>query len=268
MIAGEVKVFVPGKGFLSPMELSLGDPVITLNQFSIAPATISSISTDHLLGKVCKVDSGAHSVLVTDDARFAYYSESFGHRSIAFNEIAKLTRDKTYSKNHYLPVLSWPEQSARRQSNSNLEYIARCLAYDRHDYSQEMLDIINNCSGADAIILVDMLEFWCSDDPGKGWFGRVQVKSRVHFIRDRVMREALAVVAVLAGYTCRVDDQALLISYESMPIPGSRPKNQKYYYSFEDTMVYNINASNLPILGMSNRRCFYLPCTSVLQNKL
>ena len=267
MIAGDVKIFVPGKGFLNPMELSVGDPVITLEQFKVLPGTITSISTDRVLGRLCRVDSGAHNVLVTEDARFAYYSEAFSHRLLAFNEIAKLTRDKTYSATHFLPVLSWPEQSPRRQTNADLEYVARSLAFSNKAHDSKMLSIINNCSGKDAIILVDMLEFWCSEQPGKGWFSRVQVKSRVHFIRDASIREALAVVAVLAGYTSRVEDVALFISYESMPIPGSRPKNEKYYYSFEDTMVYNINASNRPILGMSNRRCFYLPCTSVLQNK-
>ena len=129
--------------------------------------------------------------------------------------------------------------------------------------------MVNNMGGKDCTVLVDMLEFWVSVSPGAGWFGRAQVKTRNHPVRDKYFAEELAVICIRAGYTAALgmfDERtySLRVNYEPMPIPGSRPKNEKYRKEYFTGYVYNINSSNKSILGRSLNRMFYLPTSSIL----
>ncbi|QLF83324.1 hypothetical protein SEA_NICEHOUSE_80 [Rhodococcus phage NiceHouse] len=269
MITQETEIYVVGKGFVNPEELTIGSQVHTLDlNREPGVSTITGLTSDFLSGKVCCIDSGAHNVDVTDDTRLLYHSERHGTALISFDQIPVKSPDKRWIGTKYLPVLSWPKDNGQNCSLQELEHIARMCAV--HEYDRTVLQsVVEKCTHVDAMILIDMLEFWCSVSPGDGSFGRVSVKSRSHVIKDKYFLDELTRIAVLAGYTAAHTNYSkftygLKISYESMPIPGSRPKNQKYFRRYYTGMLYNINASNLPILGMSKRRAFYLPTTSTL----
>lgn len=272
MITGDCLIYQVDRGFVNPGDLTLGSQVYTLDHDRSPGCTeIVSLTSDYVSGKINSIDSGAHNVDVTDDARLLYYSENHGSVLLSWNQIPAMTPDKRFSANKYLPVLSWPEGKTQNCTVQELEYIARMVAvhaYDRDKFKA----IIDRCGSLDAMILVDMLEFWCSRSPGDGWFARVSVKSRSHVIKDKYILHELAKIAVLAGYTAFIGNYepyvyALKISYESMPIPGSRPKNEKYFKKYFSGICYNIDAGNKPILGISKNRVFYLPTSSVLNGK-
>lgn len=273
MIANNTKIYVIGKGFVNASHVSHGDLVYTLNsnlKVSIQP--IAYISSDFCYDKINVIDAGQQNIDTTEDTRFLYYSDIDGSKYIKFDEIAKYTPNKEYSEKKYLPVLSSPYFSGyRKYSNQELEYIARMITI--HDYDNSLLDIIKNCTGEDHQALVDLLEVWVSDDPGVGWFGRAQVKARLHEINDKEIAEAICLSAVLAGYTSTLhvneNNFWVMISYESRPVPGSRPKNEKYFKQNYVGNVYNLCAGeNENILGMSKQRCFYLNTTSTLNNDI
>lgn len=273
MITQDCEIYVIGKGFVKPESLQIEDQVYTLD-LDRTPSTskISGLTSEWLSGKINCIDSGAHNVDVTDDSRLLYWSENHGTKLISFSQIPSMTRDKAYSSNKYLPVLTWVDPTEQNCTLEELEYIARMCAVEEYDLSS-FRNILNRCSSLDAAILVDMLEFWCSRNPGDGWFGRVSVKSRTHIIKDRWVLDELCKTVVLGGYTAAITEYdkftwGLKVSYESMPIPGSRPKNQKYFLRYYTGLVYNVNADNKPILGRSKGRCFYLPTSSVLNVEL
>lgn len=269
MIA-KAEIYAHGRGFVSPADLSPGDQVYTLDSFQSMLQPLEAVGTDYVSEKLMRIDSGAHNALVSSDALMLYHSEVYGQRYLRWSEIPAYTRDKTYSPTKYLPVLSWPHPGEHKVELRELEHVARmCL---RHRYDEQALDdILAECSGVDCQYIIDYLEHWCSESPGKGWFDRVQVKSRVHPIRNKHFVDELAKVAVLAGYTSVISmfdesTYALRVSYESMPIPGSRPKNEKYYREHYTGFCYTVNAGNKPVLGKSLGRVFYLP-TSQINNR-
>lgn len=269
MITQDCEIYVVGKGFVKPEDLFVGDQVYTLDSDRTPTTTkIVSLTSEWFYGKIGCIDSGAHNVDVTEDARLLYWSEVYGTSLISFRQIPSMTRDKTYSPTKYLPVLTWVDPAGQNCTLAELEYIARMCAVHEYDYAS-FSNIVNRCTGLDAAILVDMLEFWCSRSPGDGWFGRVSVKSRTHIIKDKFILDELCKIVVLGGYTAAVTKYdsftwGLKVSFEAMPIPGSRPKNEKYFLRYYTGLVYNVNADNKPILGRSKGRCFYLPTSSEL----
>ena len=263
MITQNCDIYVVDKGFVNPADLSPGDKVYTLDGFKVEIKPLNSIRSEFVSSRLNRIDAGPHNIVLTDDAELLYYSEIHGFKYIKFNQIPGHTRDKAYWPDKYLPVLSWPESGSRARSNVELEYIARMVLSREYDHGS-FKSIIRGCTGSDCLALIDFLEFWCSESPGKGWFDRAQVKARTHVILDKYICEELAKVAVLAGFTAGIDKFdvrtfALRVNYESMPIPGSRPKNEKYYHEYYTGLVYDINAGNLSILGRSRDRIFYLP---------
>lgn len=272
MITQECDIYVEGKQFVKPADLIVGDQVYTIDeQKRVALEPIVSLTSDWVSGRINSIDSGAHNVDVTDDARLLYESENHGSSMIPWSLIPAKTPDKRYDANKYLPVLSWMEQSEPQCTLAELEYIARMCAsyeYDRTSFKS----IVARCTGSDALVLIDMLEFWLSTAPGKGWFDRAQVKTRSHRITDKYILDELCKLAVLAGFTAAVSNYepyvyALKVSYAAKPIPGSRPKNEKYFKRYYTGLCYNINAGNKPIMGRSRSRVFYLPTSSILNEK-
>lgn len=269
MITQECDIWVINKGWTSPSDLTLGDSVYTLDGLSVVKERVTALSSDFVNGRINRIDSGPHNVDVTEDTLMLYYSTLLGLKYIKWNQIPLVTANKEYKDNKYQPVLSYPNFDERVVDDIELESIARRVAI--HEYDRNALEsVMDRLSCSDAQVLIDMLEFWCSESPGKGWFDRVSVKSRTHRVFDKYYLDQLSLAAVLAGYTCMTTvyepyRYALKVNYSSMPIPGSRPKNEKYYKTFYAGLMYNIDAGNKPILGKSRDRCFYLPTTSTLQ---
>lgn len=257
------EIYVIGRGFVNAESLTVGDPVYSLDRGVVVEDKIDYVRSDFVSIKLNRIDSGAHNVLYKD-ALSLYHSDKYGYTFLTFEEIPRMTADKMYSYNRYLPVLSARQVAPREHTDKTLEQVARTILV--HEYTDELLAVVNSCQGNDCLVLIDMLEHWVSTSPGVGWLERAQVKSRSHAIRDYRFVEALCRVAALAGFTAAIgnyskDTYALRISYESMPIPGSRPKNEKYLKEYYTGMVYDISSGNKPILGKSLGRVFYLPTT-------
>lgn len=266
------EIYVIGKGFVKPEDLTIGNQVYTLDNDKVVIEPITAVRSEFVSARLNRIDSGAHNVLITPDALSLYQSEVYGYKYLTFDQIPAFTADKEYRATKYVPVLSIPESSPRQISDGELEWIARSLLV--HDYETKRFDdIMARVSGLDCLVLIDMLEFWCSITPGQGWFDRAQVKARSHKVNDKHWLDELCRAAALAGYTAstsefRPYEYGLRVNYESKPIPGSRPKNEKYYKQHYTGMVYNCNASNKPILGRSlGGRTFYLPTRSTLQER-
>lgn len=265
------EIYVWDKGFVDPSELSPGDQVYVLDNNKVSLQPLLGVRSEFVSDRLNRIDSGVHNVLITPDALTLYHSEVHGYEYLKFQQIPAFTADKVYRANRYLPVLSWMETEERRVEDRDLEWVARSMLvknYDRDKFD----DIVYRASSSDCLVLIDMLEYWCSITPGKGWFDRAQVKARSHPVDDKHFLDELCRVAVLAGFTASTSEfrpyrYALRVNYESTPIPGSRPKNEKYYKQQYTGMVYNLDAKNKPILGRSlGGRTFFLPTRSTLQN--
>lgn len=260
------EIYVIGKGFVNASELTVGSQVYTLDHHNVEIAQIDSVRQDFVSQRLNRIDSGNHNALLTNDTRLLYYSEDHGYKYISFDQIESHTFDKAYASNKYLPILSWRDTTDRQFTDAELESVARSVAIHKYDRSK-LQYMVQNMGGLDCAVLVDMLELWVSVSPGIGWFGRAQVKTRNHPVRDKYFAEELAVVCIRAGYTAALgmfDERtySLRVNYEPMPIPGSRPKNEKYHQEYYTGYVYDINAQNRPILGRSLNRMFYLPTSS------
>lgn len=267
MIA-DPEIYVIGKGFIPAADVCINDQVYTLDQHAVVVDQIDSVCQEYVSARLNRIDSGNHNAIVTNDTRFLYYSDLNGYKYISFDQIDSNTRDKAYREDKYLPILSWRDNSPRQFTDNELESIARSVAVHVYDY-HTFDNVVQNMGGNDCTVLVDLLEFWCSVTPGAGWFGRAQVKTRNHPIRSRHFTDELAIVAVRAGYTAAIgmfdeNTYSLRVNYEPMPIPGSRPKNEKYRKEYFTGYVYNISAGNKPILGRSLNRIFYLPTSTIL----
>lgn len=262
------EIYVIGQGFVNASELTIGSQVYTLDSHKVRISQIDSVKQDFISLPINRVDSGNHNALITDDARLLYYSERHGYKYISFDQIPGHTADKIYLPTKYLPILSWQDLSPRQFTDSELESIARSVAIHKYDH-RTFENMVHKMGGQDCSVLVDMLELWVSVSPGVGWFGRAQVKTRNHPVRDKYFAEELAIICVRAGYTAAIgkfDERtySLRVNYEPMPIPGSRPKNEKYRKEYFTGYVYNISSGNRPILGRSLNRIFYLPTSSIL----
>lgn len=261
----DFEIYVIGKGFVQAGDLNIDDQVYTLDSFDVSIRPIDSLSSDFFSGKLNRIDCGNHNLLSTDETRHHYYSPNRGFKALSFSQIDQWAMFKKYDPRFFLPVLSWASNPEERNIDwHELEYVARAIAINRGD-PDSLLKTLRRTGVGDCILLVDLLEHWCSQSPGDGWFGRAQVKTRSHKFRDLRLAEEMSVVAARAGYTAAISGTEryhyLRVNYESMPVPGSRPKNEKYYSQYYTGMVYTVGAGNLPILGRSNfGRVFYLPC--------
>lgn len=247
------EIYVIGQGFVNASELTVGSQCYTLDQRNVVIDQIDSVRQEFVSQQLNRIDSGNHNALITDDTRLLYYSENLGYKYISFDQIPSHTQDKAYNDNKYLPILSWQDNTPRRFNDSTLEGIARSIAMHIYDHDKFKY-VVQNMGGKDCTVLVDMLEFWVSVSPGVGWFGRAQVKTRNHPVRDKYFAEELAIICIRAGYTAALgmfDERtySLRVNYEPMPIPGSRPKNEKYRKEYFTGYVYNISSSNKAILG-------------------
>lgn len=270
MIPSTCKIYVKDRGFVPALDVAPGDMVMSLDGKRAEEIAVSSVSSEFQNVWLNYVDSGQHNVYATEDALFLYYSEDKGKRYLDFKQIPNLTPNKEVTSSAYLPVLSYLYKSGRRNlSDVDVEYLARTIATMRHSYDRDsFFRISRRCTGEDALAFIHLLEHWVSRSPGKGWFGRANVKARMHQIPDLELVQEVARLAAFSGYTSMFIDTgpyALNINYASMPAPGSRPKNEKYKKVHYRGEVVNINAMNRPLLGISNtKRCFYLPCSSTL----
>jgi len=261
------EIYVLNRGFVNAEDLFVGDQVYTLDGWETKLSRIDYIQSDFFFGKMNRIDCGNHNLLSTDETKHRYYSPNHGFAELSFNEVEQKAMYKKYDPRFYMPVLTWAENPEERKvDNRDLEYVARAIAFGGGT-DPRLVEIIRSTAGGDCIVLIDLLEHWCSQSPGEGWFGRAQVKTRSHRVPDMTIADELSVVAARAGFTSAIgtSDQSiyLRINYESMPIPGSRPRNEKYYKQYYTGMVYTVGAGNMPILGRSNfGRVFYLPSGS------
>lgn len=261
MIIGS-ELYVIGRGFIPVLDVSPGDRVYTLNGRKVEIEKVESTSCYFISKQIDRIDAGMQNVSVTDDARFLYYSEVHGEKYISFKEIHSHTPNKEYVPDKYLPVLSWTAHAGcRNVDDATIEYLVRCITLD---VSIDMT-IFDSFTGEDSLVFIHLLEHWLSIAPGTGYFGRVNVKARAHLIKDKNLRDEVCRIAALAGFTSFCNDAFAVINYESMPVPGSRPKSQKYVRTYYRGNAVNIQAKNRPILGRSDRgKIFYLPCTTAM----
>lgn len=258
----QIKPYVIGKGLVEPFDLCPGDEVYVLDQeLRTHVRPIESIKTDFHAGKINVVKSGQNQSLSTDSTRFMYLTGDLEYQTMfaKWQEIDAITPNKEAIPTKHLPVLSFLDTAPRTMSDQELDGLARRI------YLGELTDVqyrgmLKNMRGQDGIVLVTLMEEYFSTSPGKGKYGRASVKDRLFYIPQRWIVEEIARIAVLSGYTAQIVDKsigAIQINFESTPVPGSIPKNQKYYKEPFADYVYAINAGNLPILGRSRTKwCF------------
>lgn len=255
--------YVIGKGLQDPFDLSPGDRVYTLSHdLKIETTPIESVATDFYEGKVNIVKSGQNQSISTPTTRFMYVTGDLDYKikMATWPEIDRITPNKEALPSKYLPVLSFLDEHEREYTDIQLDGLARSIYLGSLTYENSYATI-SNMRGQDAIVLITLMEEYFSDSPGKGKFGRASVKDRLFFIRQKWLVDELARLAVLSGYTAQTfyteRSWGLQVNFESTPVPGSIPKNQKYYKEPFADYVFAINANNLPILGMSvNKWCF------------
>lgn len=265
MITNQCDVYVIDQGFVALEDLSPGMMVYTLDSLRVEPEPIKSVRSEFIQQKINVIDSGQHNVDSTNNTLHLYHSEINGSKYLTFNHIDSHVRSKSTDPKKYNPVLAWPYfQDKRNCSDLDLEYVARSIVSRHVDY-KSIQTIMDRCTGDDALVLVDMLEFWCSDNPGRGSFGRVSVKSRLHTIESQWLLDELCKTAALAGFTshtAKFNDRefAWRVYYEPMPVAGSRPKTEKFKQRYFVGNVYQVETlNNRPVLGRSKNRTIYLP---------
>lgn len=262
-------IYVLGRGHVDPGEISPGDLVYVLNQNKIEQAPVKSIQSDFIVEDINVVSSGQASSLSTTDTRYLFVNGHGEYRSLKWEEIPNLTRDKGYHINSFLPVLTALDHRPRAFSDLELDGMARQLALNSYE-PREMVERLLALRGKDNYILIEFLENWNSADPGMGYgFGKVLVKGRMIPIAHKIVVEELCRVANLAGWTAEyaAGERSFLmvINFEATPSLGSIPKPQKYYKQPHVGLVYNIDAGNVPIMGKTafDKYCF-IPTMSQL----
>lgn len=263
------QIYVMGRGFIPIGEVSPGDRVYRLNGLTPEIGKVDSIGSEFINDRIYMVKTGLQQIVATEDTRYLYNSEINGHKYIAFNQIDKLTPNKEYQANKFLPVLSTPMfRDVRQCSNRELEYLARCLALQWPLNEDEFFSISERMTGDDAFVFIDLLEHWCSETPGLGFFGKLNRKSRAFFFGNKQVCNEICRLACLTGYCTMMyeseNGHVIQIFFEGSPIPGNAPKNEKYFRVQHYGNVYNLNSSNLPVFGRFGTRAYYLPCTSTL----
>ena len=258
----EIKPYVIGKGLTDPSDLMVGDLVYTLdNQLNININPVESVSMDFYSGRINVVKSGQNQSLSTDSTRFMYVIGDLEYtvKYAKWQEIPQITPNKEVRSDKHLPVLSFLDNFERQYSDQFLDGLARKIYLGELTHDTDRATIVG-MRGQDGIVLITLMEEYFSESPGKGKYGRASVKDRLFYIPQRWITEEIARLAVLSGYTAQIVDPsigAIQVNFESTPIPGSIPKNQKYYKEPFANYVYGIDAGNLPILGRSlTKWCF------------
>lgn len=258
----DCKPYVIGKGLTEPFDLKLGDRVYTLDDnLKIEIRPIDFLKTDFHAGKINVIKSGQNQSLSTDSTRFMYVTGDLKYKTMfaKWSEIDAITPNKEAQPSKHLPVLSFLDQHPRMYDDLFLDGLARTL-YLGNLTVETFRDTMIPMRGQDGIVLVTLMEEYFSDAPGKGKYGRASVKDRLFYFPQKWVTEEVARLAVLSGYTAQIVDKsigALQINFESTPVPGSIPKNQKYYKEPFADYVFQIRAGNLPILGRSRTKwCF------------
>lgn len=265
-VLAKIKPYVIGKGLTDPMDLCPGDKVYTLNEnLKTSIESIDSVAVDFYTGRVNVVKSGQNQSLSTDSTRFMYVTGDKNYKTafIKWKDIDQVTPNKEAIPSKYLPVLSFLDEHDRQHGDSELDGLARRI-YLGELTEEQYRGIIKPMRGQDGIVLVTLMEEYFSHSPGKGRFGRASVKDRTFYLPQRQLLPEISRIAVLSGYTAQIIDTmtgAMQINFESTPVPGSIPKNQKYYKEPFVGYMYSINASNLPILGRSLTKWCFLPTT-------
>lgn len=254
--------YVVGKGLTDPFDIYPGDKVYTIDQnLNIDIKPIDSISTDFYAGKINVIKSGQNQSLTTDSTRFMYVTGDmkYSTKFAKWEEIDSITPNKEALPSKYLPVLSFLDNHEREYSDHFIDGLARKIYLGQLTYDEDCATI-KSMRGRDGIVLITLMEEYFSESPGKGKYGRASVKDRLFYVPQKWMTVEIARLAVLSGYTAQIVDQsigAIQVNFESTPIPGSIPKNYKYYKEPFADYVYAINAGNLPILGRSQTKwCF------------
>lgn len=266
-------VYVIGKGYVDPSEISPGDEVYKLKKNIIERGPVEQIQSDFLSSKVNVVSSGQFSSLSTDDTRFLFVNGYSEYTYLKWDEISSKTRDKAYNPNMYLPVLTTMDKRGKTYSDSDLDGWARAIAIDQYDV-REALAFLKSLTGVDNYIFIELLENWLSFEPGKGYgFSKVLVKGRMFIFSYKAVAQEICRVANFAGWTADLqyfeNKWFVAINFEATPSLGSIPKTQKYYKESYTGMVYNVNAGNSPVLGRTayNKYCF-IPSVSTLWGDL
>jgi len=262
-------VYVIGKGYLDPSEISPGDEVYTLDKSSIERSPIERIQSDFFSCNINVVNSGQFGNLSTDDTRFLFVNGHGEYAYLKWKEIPDKTLDKAYYASKYLPVLTTMDHGERSYSDSELDGWARAIAIGQYEY-HEAVQFLLSLTGKDNYIFIEFLETWGSFEPGKGYgFSRVLVKGRMFVFKHKRIAQEICRVANFAGWTADLrqyeQNWFVAINFEATPSLGSVPKTQKYYTQPYTGMVYNVDAGNLPILGRTayNKYCF-IPSVSTL----
>ena len=262
----QIKPYVIDKGLTNPEDVCVGDLVYTIDgNLKIRINSIESIKMDFYSGKINVIKSGQNQSLSTDTTRFMYVTGDlkYATRFAKWSEIESITPNKEALPTKYLPVLSFLDDASRTMTDSELDGLARRI------YLGELTDaqyrgMLKNMRGQDGIVLITLMEEYFSESPGKGKYGRASVKDRLFYIPQKWIVPEIARIAVLSGYTAQIVDPgigAIQVNFESTPVPGSIPKNQKYYKEPFADYVYALNAKNLPILGRSRTKWCFMPTT-------
>lgn len=265
----QIKPYVVGKGLTKPFDLNIGDLVYTIDEnLKIDVRPIDKITTDFYAGKVNVVKSGQNQSISTDTTRFMYVTGDMEYKTGFFRwaEIDKITPNKEAIPTKHLPVLSFLDEAPRKHSDSFLDGLARKIFIGALTHDEDR-DIILNMRGQDGIVLITLMEEYFSESPGRGKYGRASVKDRLFYIPQKWIIHEIARIAVLSGYTAQIVDDtigAVQVNFESTPIPGSIPKNQKYYKEPFADYVYGISAGNLPILGRSLTKWCFMPTVEAI----
>lgn len=262
-------VYVDTQGYIDPGDVSPGDVVYTLNNNQIEKSKVKSVHSDFIAEDINVVSSGQSSSLSTSDTRFLFVNGYGEYRALKWEEIPKLTRDKAYRIDSFLPVLTALDRRPRVFTDTELDGLARLVAIDNYD-PRVVVEKLLALRGLDNYIFIEFLENWCSNDPGKGYgFQKVLVKSRMFPVSYRAVAAELCRVANLAGWTAELREYDrrffVAINFEATPSLGSIPKTKKYYKKPYIGLVYNIDAGNVPIMGRTafDKYCF-IPTMSQL----
>lgn len=262
-------IYVIDKGYVDPGELSPGDSVYTLHGNKIEQSKVKTVQSDFISESINVVSSGQASSLGTSDTRYLFVNGYGEYRSLAWQEIPKLTRDKAYRASNFLPVLTALDDRPRTFTDSELDGLARLIATEVYD-PFEVRKTLLSLTGLDNYIFIEFLENWCSYDPGKGYgFSKVLVKSRMFDFAYKQIADQICRVANMAGWTAETREYErrhfVAINFEATPSLGSIPKTQKYYTQPYVGIVYNVDAGNVPIMGRTafGKYCF-IPTMSKL----
>ncbi len=265
MMTEDCELYVIGQGYKHVSQIAPGDRVYSLNGLKVEEIPVLAARSEFINEKIHSINSGQHNIDCTKNTLHLYHSDNHGLKYLLTQDISSHTRSKSADPNKYTPVLSWPYyQGYRNCTDLELEYIARMLVVREYDVPS-ILSITKRCTGEDAQVLVDMLEFWCSQAPGRGQFNRVSVGSRSHPIHDRLVLDELSRIVLLAGYTVSIINLnerswMLKVFYEPMPVPSSIPKTEKFLQKLYAGVVYSIKVEGKrPVMGRSKARCVYLP---------